>query len=108
MGKLSKAKKNELLSGLRARATGEWDVEVGRFYLVLHFLQGESGRTEKCPFCGQHHFHGFEEGHRRPHCSWNIFNQEIRDRTLSFKNSQGQVFCLDDGYTLRRNDDNNP
>jgi hypothetical protein len=27
---------------------------------------------------------------------------EIRDRTLSFQNSQGQMFCLDHGYVLRK------
>lgn len=100
--RLSKAKKNELLSKLRENAVGQWDAEVGRFYLVLYFLEGATGRTEPCPYCGKNHQHGQGEGHRLPHCSWDIFNKELRDRTLSFQNARGQTFTFDDGYYILR------
>ena len=100
--RLSKAKKNELLSKLRENAAGQWVAEVGRFYLVLYFLEGATGRTVPCAYCGRNHQHGIGEGHRAAHCGWDILNREIRDRTLTFQNSQGQRFCLDDGYILRR------
>ena len=102
MTKPSKAKKQAVLDELRANAIGEWDSEVKRFYLVLHFLEGEAGRTEPCAYCGKNHQHGEGEGHRVAHCGWDIFNQEIRDRTLSFQNSRGETFCLDHGYILRK------
>jgi hypothetical protein len=96
-----------MLNELRQNSKGEFDIEMQKNLLVLHFIHGESGKTERCAFCGRNHFHGKGEGHRLPHCSWNILNQEIRDRIMSFQNSRGQTFCLDSGYILRRNDDHN-
>ncbi len=93
MAKISNAAKQAAIDNLRAGAVGEWD--DGRSFLVLHFLDGYSGRTEPCPFCGKNHLHGKGEGHRMCHCA-------IPDRNMSFQNSRGETFTLKNGYILKK------
>jgi hypothetical protein len=41
--------------------------ERGINYLVLSRKKGK--QTEKCPFCGTGHIHGYGDGHRVAHCA---------------------------------------
>ncbi len=91
---MTKAAKQAVISSLRANAIGEWD--DGRLFLVLYFSDGDSGRTEACPFCGEkYHIHGAGEGHRMCHCA-------IPDRNFSFQNRRGGTFTLSHGYILKK------
>lgn len=102
----SKAKRQEILNELRANATGERDKDGGKVRLVLYFIDGDSGKTEQCPFCGKNHIHGLGEGHRGAHCAFDyVTGRPFEQFDVIFKNSDGQVFNSYDGYILKRKAD---
>ncbi|HTN45760.1 MAG TPA: hypothetical protein VL098_05380 [Flavipsychrobacter sp.] len=71
----------------------EWQ---GRRFLVLkrdwsQFKQGETPKTDKCPFCGKHHSHGEVDGHKVARCG-------SPDRTCVA--ADGTILHSADGYYI--------
>lgn len=90
--------KMRILSYARENAYGielkDWGTVV-----VLERDTPES-KTNYCPFCGERHLHGTNDGHRIPHCASNDCSYVIGSRVI-FRNKHGEIFKGEDGYYVK-------
>jgi hypothetical protein len=87
----NKPRNTKKLRQRRHDAAGELDPKTGKIFLVLE-QEPKHGKTEYCPFCAKHHWHGVGDGHRVAHCGFN---------EITFTNGQGIRFSSKDGYIIR-------
>ena len=86
-----KPRNTKKLKQLRHDAVGEIEPVSGKMFLILE-QESKHGKTDPCPFCGKHHFHGVGDGHRVAHCFYS---------DVAFTNGLGQTFCNRDGYVIK-------